>query len=318
MTATIELEAPAQDPYTANIPPRRPRRARSVRPRPPARPRPPVPTAPAVASTALLMLAALAAWTALQLLVLGALSENRAQQNLYADLRQTLARQTAPLGGEIEAGAPVALLEIPTLGVEDVVVEGTASGDLQAGPGHRRDTVLPGQAGISILYGKALTYGAPFRSVPSLRPGDGIQVTTAQGEYTYRVDGVRREGDPTLGALGDGEARLTLVTMEGTGALAAVSPTRTVYVDATLVGEAATGPARVAAIPAAEKALAVDPGVLPMLALVLQVLLLVVAATAWVRPRLPGRALWLIAVPPLVALAWLSVDSAAQLLPNLL
>lgn len=271
-----------------------------------------------MASTALVVLAVLAAWAAFQVAVLGALSENRDQQNLYADLRQTLARQTAPLGGEIEPGTPVALVEIPTLGLTEVVVEGTASGDLRAGPGHRRDTVLPGQAGISILYGKALTYGAPFRSVPNLRPGDGIQVTTAQGEFTYRVHGVRREGDPTLGALSAGEARLTLVTMEGTGALAAISPDRTVYVDATLVGDAAVGPARVAAVPAAEKALAVDPGALPMLVLALQLLLLAVAARAWAEPRVPRATLRVIALPTLVALTWLSVDQAAQLLPNLL
>jgi len=265
------------------------------------------------------MTAALIVWTLVQLLVLGGLAENRTQQGLYADLREALARQTAPLGGQIEPGTPVALLSIPTIGLEQVVIEGTASGDLQAGPGHRRDTALPGQEGISVLYGKALTFGAPFRSVPRLQEGDGIQVTAAQGVYTYRVDGVRRAGDPTLGALDEGEGRLTLVTMEGSGLLGSFAPDRTVYVDATLVGEAAVPPAgRPSGVPDAEKALAVDVGVLPTLVLVVQALLLAVGAVLWARSRVPGRALWVLGSPVVAAAAWLVVDHVARLLPNLL
>ena len=60
-------------------------------------------------------------------------------------------------------GEPVALLSIPRLGISQVVVEGTASGDTLAGPGHLRDTVLPGQVGTSVVYGRAATYGAPVR-----------------------------------------------------------------------------------------------------------------------------------------------------------
>lgn len=315
-----EVEVPPAEVVAAPVARRSRRRpARQVRPRPPAPPRRPVPPAPAVISTALVVLAAMAAWAAFQVLVLGGVSESRSQQVHYGQLREQLARQTAPLGGLIEPGVPVALLTIPTLGLEQVVVEGTASGDLQAGPGHRRDTVLPGQAGVSIVYGKGLTYGAPFRAVPTLREGDGIQVVTGQGEYTYRVDGVRREGDPTLGALEAGEGRLTLVTLEGSGPLAALMPSRTVYVDATLVGDAATAPAgRPAAIPDAERALAIDPGVLPTLVLALQAVALVLAGAVWLLPRLPGRAAWVLAAPLLAATTWFAVDRAVQLLPNLL
>lgn len=314
----VEL-APAPEPTRRSRRQDRPARPpRAARPRPPARVRPPVPRGAAVASTALLVLGALAAWAVLQLVVLGGLSEARAQQTLYAELRQALARQIAPLGGEIAPGTPVALLKIPTIGLEQVVVEGTASGDLQAGPGHRRDSALPGQAGVSLLYGKALTYGAPFRSITQLREGDGITVTTAQGEFTYRVDQVRRQGDLTLGTLGKGEGRLTLVTMEGTGPLAAISPSRTVYVDATLVGDAAVGAGRLSGVPPAEKALGVDTGALPLLVLLLQALLLATAATTWLRGRQRRPVVWVLTTPILVVCAWLVLDTASRLLPNLL
>ncbi|WP_421742196.1 class E sortase [Cellulomonas sp.] len=269
--------------------------------------------------SALIVLAALCGWFVLQLVVLGGMQQTRAQYELYGELRQRLVAQTASLGGAIEPGAPVALLSVPTLGLQQVVVEGTASGDLLAGPGHRRDTVLPGQVGVSIVYGRASTYGAPFRAVPSLQPGDGIQLTTAQGEFVYRVDGVRRAGDPLPAPLTSGGGRLTLVTAEGDGPLAALAPSRTVYVDATLQGTAVVGaPGRPAAIPDSERAMAGDPSVLPALALTLQGLLVAAVGAIVLRRHLPGRVLWVIAAPVLVALAWLAGGVAVQLLPNLL
>ncbi len=272
-----------------------------------------------VATTAMLLLALLLGWAAFQVLALGGLSHARAQHVLYGQLRGELAAQTAPTGGVIEPGSPVALLTIPTLGLTEVVVEGTASGDLRSGPGHRRDTVLPGQQGVSIVYGRAATYGAPFKQVATLRPGDGLAVTTANGEFVYRVDGVRREGDALPGALAPGGARITLVTAEGDGPFAAIAPSRTVYVDATLVGDAAVGDGgRPSSVPDSERALAADPAVLPVLVLCLQGLLLAAIATTLALARMPRRVVWVLAAPIVVALAWASTDAAVQLLPNLL
>ncbi|RYV49988.1 class E sortase [Pengzhenrongella frigida] len=290
-----------------------------VRPRRPALPRPPVPAGASSGIWALVTVAALCGWFLIQVLGLGGLEQARAQHVLYAELREQLAAQTAPTGGAIEPGAPVAILSIPTLGREQVVVEGTAAGDLLSGPGHRRDTVLPGQVGVSLVYGRALTYGGPFRSITALRPGDGIEVTTGQGEFVYRVDGVRRGGDPMPTALKAGGSRLTLVTAEGQGPMAAVAPTSAVYVDATLQGEAVIGPAgRPAAVPEAEKSLKGDFSVLPMLALALQALLLSAVGVVLVRRHLPMRVLWVLAAPVLIALAWWTTDVVVQLVPNLI
>ena len=33
-------------------------------------------------------------------------------------------------------------------------MEGTSSGTLMSGPGHRRDTPFPGQAGVSVIVGR--------------------------------------------------------------------------------------------------------------------------------------------------------------------
>ncbi|HZL03101.1 MAG TPA: class E sortase [Cellulomonas sp.] len=269
--------------------------------------------------SAMLVVAALCAWFALQVLVLGGVEHARSQQILYGELREQLAAQTAPTGGAIPIGSPVALLSVPTLGLQQVVVEGTASGDLLAGPGHLRSTVLPGQVGVSVVFGRSATYGAPFRSVTSLRSGDGIQVTTAQGEYVYRVDAVRRGGDPLPARPAQGGGRLTLVTTEGQGLVGALAPGAVVYVDATLQGDGVTGePGRPAGVPDSEQPLGIDLDALPALAFAAQGLLLAVVGAVLLRRRVPGRVAWIISVPALVALAWVTTGTVVRLLPNLI
>jgi sortase A len=188
---------------------------------------------------ALIVLSVLAFWFAGYLLILSPVQQDRSQTVLYAQARQSLAEISMPTGGKIEAGTPVALLEIPGLDLTQVVVEGTAGSQLAMGPGHRRTTPLPGQPGVSVLMGRAATYGAPFKEIGKLQQGDEVNATTGQGRFTYRVDGVRREGDATPPALSRGGSRIMLVSAEG-GDL--TGPERTVFVDATLTGEAAAAP----------------------------------------------------------------------------
>jgi sortase A len=94
----------------------------------------------------------------------------------------------APSTGAPAEGSPVALLQIPKIGVNKVVVEGTNTPDLRQGPGHYQGTPLPGQAGNAAIAGHRTTYGAPFYNLDALHPGDEIMLTTPQGVFTYKVD----------------------------------------------------------------------------------------------------------------------------------
>jgi sortase A len=212
----------------------------------------------------------------------------------------------------------VALLEIPTLGVDQVVVEGTASGDTMAGPGHVRSSPLPGQPGVSQILGRSAAYGGPFRGIDTLHAGDGIRVTTGQGVFVYRVDRVRRAGDPLPVPLGSGASRLTVVTAEPDGVLGALRANRAVYVDATLQGDAVGAPnGRPAAVPAAEKPMAADTSVLPVLVLAVQGLLATVVAIGLARRWVPPRVAWVLGVPVLLVFLWLTSELALRLLPNI-
>src|SRR5688572_5523811 len=90
------------------------------------------------------------------------------------------------------AGEAVAIIRIPKIGVDKVVVEGTSVADLRKGPGHYSGTPLPGQIGNAAIAGHRTTYGAPFGSLEQLAEGDIITVETVSGSFDYRVmrDGV--------------------------------------------------------------------------------------------------------------------------------
>lgn len=266
---------------------------------------------------ALVVLSLLAIGFGGYLLVLSPLQQDRSQAVLYAEARQQLAKINMPTGGIITTGEPIAVLEIPGLNLKQVVVEGTAGGELARGPGHRRTSPLPGQPGTSVLLGRAETYGGPFKEITKLRAGDEINATTGQGRFKYHVDRIRREGDATPPPLPKGASRMVLVSAEGgkfTG------PNRTVFVDATLLGDTAAPPSSRPKIQMPEEApLAGDTGALIDLVLGLQALLLAVGLFAWARNRWGRWETWLVGLPVVLAATWQVYKSGAvALLPNLL
>ncbi len=281
-----------------------------------------------LAGQVLAIVAVLALSFLVELTVLGNLRHDRDQAQLSAEFRSELANGVAPVGPlddankPLAAGAPVALLEIPKLGLREVVGEGTSSGTLMSGPGHRRDTPLPGQVGASVITGRRATYGGPFGSIDRLRAGDEIMVTTGQGKHSFKVLDVRRAGDPVPPALARGQGRLILVTTDvpAHGFLSALRPTDVLRVDAALVSETQSRPAQLPsqALPAAEALMAGDSSAL--LSVVGWTVLLVAAAvaTVWVRFSTGLWQAWVIGLPVLVVLGLTTSDDIAALLPNLL
>ena len=257
------------------------------------------------------------------LLIVSQLVHARDQEVLYSDFRSELANAIAPVGQTdvngalLRPGAPVAVLEIPDIGLQEVVVEGTTSTVTQSGPGHKRDTVLPGQAGTSVIYGRQAAFGGPFGQLEILQPGMTIVATTGQGPAEYRVIGVRRPGDPLPPALQQGQGRLTLVTAMGPRFM----PTDLLRVDAELVTPAQPAPPRVisaASLDPAEQAMAGDPAGLVPLLLWMQLLLVVAVATVWLVVRWGRWQAWLVAAPIVFFAGVMASMSALRLLPNLL
>ncbi len=263
---------------------------------------------------------ALAVWVLLHAVVLSGLQERGDQARAYAKLRQQLATGTAPAGGPIAAGAPVALLTARAAGWHHVVVvEGTRPGEVAKGPGHSPGTPLPGQAGTSVVMGRSFTHGAPFRHLRDLRAGDLLEVTTAQGTFSYRVEGRRAPGAPLPAPLPEGGARLTLVTSANRGWTRAWVPDHVLYVDAALVkGGAQPAASQPAARPPASSApMSGDPSALVGLVLWLQGLAAAAALVAWSSVRWGRPPAVLAGAPVLVALLWAVTGAMELLLPNL-
>jgi sortase A len=269
----------------------------------------------------LLTVTAVIGWSLLYVLVLSRLDEAHSQRALYAQLRTELAQGLTPISAPIASGAPVALIDAPSAGLhKTVIVEGTDAQNLQRGPGHLRSTVLPGQPGTAAIFGRALSFGAPFGRLHALHAGDTITVTTGQGTFHFRVVDLRHTGDP-IPPLANGASRLELLTASGSGPLAALSAGDVLYVDADLVGDPA--PATSSALPAAsqdERAMAVGTAALTLAELVLslQLVIAIVVGIGLARARWNSNALWVVAVPVVLASVWLTSVIAARMLPNLM
>lgn len=295
-----------------------------------------------VPGIALTVGAALLVGLCVQVALLSPVTYARAQQMALAQFRSELARATAPVGqtfipqAEIQGlgiagepvdgvetpgeqlyplGTPVAALSIEALGIADVVVlEGTTPGVLQQGPGHERNSVLPGQEGWSLLYGRAWSYGGPFGDIDELVPGQKIVVTTGQGEHTYAVTGVRRAGDP-LPRREAGQGRLVLGTAQGVPFV----PAGVVYVDALLTSPMQPAPARrVLALESSEAIMAGDSSAWYTILLWTQGLMLAVLALSWGRSRWGRAQAWVVGVPLVAVMGIGTAYTVAQLLPNVL
>lgn len=90
----------------------------------------------------------------------------------------------APTTSEPPVGQVIGRLSIPALGIVSAVIQGTNDAQLLQAPGHYPLSVLPGQAGLSVIAAHNATY---FRQINHLKPGDHITVTTAQGIFTFSV-----------------------------------------------------------------------------------------------------------------------------------
>ncbi|HET6938055.1 MAG TPA: sortase [Nocardioides sp.] len=293
-----------QDPPPAR---RQERTARAPRERQPFR----VNTAVVIAS-GLMVVTGLVALFGLFLFLGSGMAQNRDQDVMYDELKKQLALATVPVNGAIPTGTPIGVVEIPRLDLEQVFVEGSASEQTIKGPGLRHDTVLPGQAGASVLVGRRATFGAPFAHLDRLRVGDRIEVTTGQGQFTYVVDLVRTSDSPDV-QIEQVPARLTLVTSDP-----AITPTRSLQVSAQLDGDPVPATTRQATV---ADDLPGEGSSGRQIALLLWAQALLVTTVLTTRRALarPGRGgLWIGAVPVLLALLWQVFENLAVLLPNTL
>jgi sortase A len=89
---------------------------------------------------------------------------------------------------QIENGDPIGRIEIDAIGVSKVLMNGTDTATLQAGPARYPQTPLPGVEKTTGIAGHRTTYGAPFRRINELDNGDEIRVEMPYAAFTYEVE----------------------------------------------------------------------------------------------------------------------------------
>jgi sortase A len=136
----------------------------------------------------------------------------RWQDRLRPDLeRRIRAAATHPAAATTRKtkvpGDGIAIIDIPRIHLDMVVVEGTDTQALEKGPGHYVDTAFPWQPhGRVAIAGHRTTYLHPFYSLDALRRGDPIVLRTEYGTFRYEVthtyitapDGILSDGSYAL------------------------------------------------------------------------------------------------------------------------
>jgi sortase A len=124
-----------------------------------------------------------------------------------------LARHAASIEGRysapVVAGAPVARLVIPRLGLDEIVLEGVDDDALNAGPGHLPGSALPGERGNTVISAHRDRH---FARLGQVRVGDTVITETGARRQHWVVVATRviDAGAPAL--FRTHEATLTLTT----------------------------------------------------------------------------------------------------------
>jgi sortase A len=125
-------------------------------------------------------------------------------------LKETnLARAESPAIA-VSEGSTLGRIEISSVGLTAMILEGTDEGTLRLAVGHIPGTLLPGQRGNVALAGHRDTF---FRGLRKILVNDEITLTTLSGSYRYRVDSTKVvKPEETEVLEDDGDDILTLVT----------------------------------------------------------------------------------------------------------
>ncbi len=107
-----------------------------------------------------------------------------------ATLEQDVRRLANRYYARLELGEPLGRIIVPKLHQNLVFVNGTRwAADLTRGPGRYPETALPGMGKVTAIAGHRTTFGAPFRHIDRLAPGDPIVLELPYGTFHYRVTG---------------------------------------------------------------------------------------------------------------------------------
>ena len=106
-------------------------------------------------------------------------------------VRLAVAREAKAWRRSSDEGDAIARLRIPSIDVNEILVNGTDTDTLKRGPGRYLGSHMPGEGELVYVAGHRTTYGAPFSRIDRIKRGDTVFVELPYGTFKYRVTGHR-------------------------------------------------------------------------------------------------------------------------------
>jgi LPXTG-site transpeptidase (sortase) family protein len=107
-------------------------------------------------------------------------------------------------------GDIVGRLEVPSVGISVMVLEGTDENTLASGAGHLPSSPLPGRSGNVAIAAHRDTF---FRNLKTIKKGDAVRVVTLRHNFDYVVDSVKTVDPEDVRVLESRKpSELTLIT----------------------------------------------------------------------------------------------------------
>ncbi len=115
----------------------------------------------------------------------GTVARERARAEWTKVMRSSTISAITTLGlTRVASGVPVVRVMIPSIRLDEVVVEGLSDKDLWAGPGHMPGTAYPGQNGNSVISAHRDRH---FHRLDELRVGDMVETQTPAVIVRWRI-----------------------------------------------------------------------------------------------------------------------------------
>ena len=115
------------------------------------------------------------------------LKGSQSSANLLPPVEEAKPARTESVDPTAGRLSPLGRIEIRTIGLSAMIMEGIDPRTLRRAVGHIPGTPLPGQAGNVALAGHRDTF---FRALRNVREGDEITLQVLSGLYRYRVDSI--------------------------------------------------------------------------------------------------------------------------------
>lgn len=114
---------------------------------------------------------------------------NPSRGGSLAAVRQNLTAEARDYRRSSHRGEAIGKIEVPRLGLDMILVNGTDEGSLEKGPGRDLRTYMPGQGELVYIAGHRTTFLAPFSHIDELRVGDAVTLEVPYGTFRYTVTG---------------------------------------------------------------------------------------------------------------------------------